>query len=142
MSVAQTKQQIQQLLSSAGTSPNKRLGQNFLIDLNLMRLLLDEASIGGSDIVLEVGCGTGSMTEALAAAAASVIAVEYDSKLAMIAARQLKEAANVEIINTDVLENKNTLCPEVAAAVQSGNHLALMGHPGVRSVVARAMEGS
>jgi 16S rRNA (adenine1518-N6/adenine1519-N6)-dimethyltransferase len=56
----QTKRQIQQLLVSAGVRPNKRLGQHFLIDLNLMRLLVDSANINNNDIVLEVGCGTGS----------------------------------------------------------------------------------
>mgnify|MGYP000385062110 CR=1 FL=1 len=42
----QTKRQIAQLLSSAGVSPNRRLGQHFLVDLNLMRLLLDAAAVG------------------------------------------------------------------------------------------------
>ena len=55
----QTKQQIQQLLEAAATRPKKKLGQNFLIDLNLMRLLLDSADIKNDDVVLEVGAGTG-----------------------------------------------------------------------------------
>ena len=58
----QTKQQIFQLLASADIRPNKRLGQHFLIDLNLMRLLVDKAKIAKVDIVLEVGCGTGFFT--------------------------------------------------------------------------------
>jgi len=114
----QTKQQIQQLLSAAGVSPNKRLGQNFLIDLNLMRLLVDSAKIGSSDIVLEVGCGTGSFTEGLAERAGKVIAVEYDETLAQIAKRQLAEKDNVEIINTDILESKNTISSHVAVALE------------------------
>ena len=59
----QTKRHIERLLASAGVKPNKRLGQNFLIDLNLMRLLIGAAHIGRDDIVIEVGCGTGSFTE-------------------------------------------------------------------------------
>ena len=74
----QTKQQIQQLLTSAGASVNKRLGQHFLIDLNLMRLLIDSADISSHDIVLEVGCATGSLTEGLAEHAGYCLAVEYD----------------------------------------------------------------
>ncbi|HUW18060.1 MAG TPA: 16S rRNA (adenine(1518)-N(6)/adenine(1519)-N(6))-dimethyltransferase RsmA [Sedimentisphaerales bacterium] len=113
----QTKQQIQQLLSSAGVSPNKRFGQHFLIDLNLMRLLIDAADIHGSDIVFEVGCGTGSLTEDLAEKAGKVIIAELDENLARIASRQLAEKENVQIINTDVLENKNAIHNTVADAL-------------------------
>jgi len=105
----QTKRQIQQLLASAGIRPNKRLGQHFLIDLNLMRLLIDSANISSNDVVLEPGCGTGSLTQALAEKAGSVIAVEFDRVLAKIAEKQLEDKENVEIINTDILENKNTI---------------------------------
>ena len=60
----QSKHQIRELLDSAGIRPNKRFGQNFLIDLNLMRLLIDTANIQNNDVVLEVGTGTGSLTQA------------------------------------------------------------------------------
>jgi len=73
------------LLASAGVRPNKRLGQHFLIDLNLMRLLVDSANINNNDIVLEVGCGTGSLAEALIEKAGMVLAVELDRTLAEIA---------------------------------------------------------
>ncbi len=105
----QTKQQIQQLLASAGAKVSKRLGQHFLIDLNLMRLLIDSADIGNNDIVLEVGCGTGSLTEGLAEHAGYCLAVEYDHALTEIAKKQLSIAINVEIINADILENKNNI---------------------------------
>ena len=114
----QTKQQIQQLLASAGVQPNKRLGQNFLIDLNLMRLLVDNANIGNDDIVLEVGCGTGSLTQALAERAGKVIAVEMDETLAKIATRELANAGNVEVINADILESKNTINRTISVAVE------------------------
>lgn len=113
----QTKQQIQQLLASAGVFPNKRLGQHFLIDLNLMRLLVDSANIHKDDIVLEVGCGTGSLTEGLAERAGGVIAVEYDGTLAQIAKSRLAEKENVEIIHTDILENKHTISHTVTDAL-------------------------
>ncbi|GAH08567.1 unnamed protein product, partial [marine sediment metagenome] len=124
----QTKQQIQQLLASAGLSPNKRLGQHFLIDLNLMRLLVKSAHIRSNDIVLEVGCGTGSLTEALAETAGMVIAVERDKALAQIAKRQLAlyplyrtvqgKTKNIQIINTDILETKSTISRTVIKAIQ------------------------
>jgi 16S rRNA (adenine1518-N6/adenine1519-N6)-dimethyltransferase len=114
----QTKQQIQQLLASAGIEPNKRLGQNFLIDLNLMRLLIDSANISNNDILLEVGCGTGSLTQALAERSGKVVAVEMDETLAKIAARELTEASNVEVINTDILENKSTINRAISNAIK------------------------
>jgi len=114
----QTKQQIQQLLAEAGALPNRRLGQHFLIDLNLMRLLVETAQIESSDVVLEVGCGTGSLTEALAQQAGKVIAVELDRILCTIAQTQLAKTENVEIINTDILEKKRTLSSPVTEAIE------------------------
>ncbi|MHC4155596.1 MAG: rRNA adenine N-6-methyltransferase family protein, partial [Planctomycetota bacterium] len=85
----QTKQQIQKLLASAGVSPNKRFGQHFLIDLNLMRLLVESAGIHSNDIVLEVGCGTGSLTEELVQKAGRVVVAELDDVLAAITEKRL-----------------------------------------------------
>ena len=113
----QTKHQIQQILESAGVSPKRRLGQHFLIDLNLMRLLVDCANIDSTDIVLEVGCGTGSLTEALAERAGVVIAVEIDNALAEIAEAELESCENVEIVNTDILKNKSTISRIVTNAL-------------------------
>jgi len=115
----QTKKEIQRLLGSAGVSPNKRLGQNFLIDLNLMRLLVDAAHIENNDVVLEVGCGTGSFTECLVDVAGKVVAVEFDDTLAQIARGQLGDLYNIEIINTDVLANKNSFDADVVNAIAS-----------------------
>jgi 16S rRNA (adenine1518-N6/adenine1519-N6)-dimethyltransferase len=109
----QTKQQIKQLLSSAGIRPNRQLGQHFLIDLNLMRLLVNSADIRADDIVLEVGCGTGSLTQALAERAGTVVAVELDHGLIQIAQAQLTNNRNVNIINADILKNKNVINPLV-----------------------------
>lgn len=115
----QTKQQIQQLLTSAGITADKRFGQHFLIDLNLMQRLIDSANIGRDDIVLEVGCGTGSLTEGLSEHASKVVAVEIDKTLAKIAKRQLERKENVEIINADILENKHNINQLVTEAIKS-----------------------
>jgi 16S rRNA (adenine1518-N6/adenine1519-N6)-dimethyltransferase len=114
----QTKQQIRQLLASAGVSPNKRFGQHFLIDLNLMQLLIDSANIHDNDIVLEVGGGTGSLTEELTQKAAIVIVAELDEALANIAKKQLAKKDNVQIINTDILESKNTIHATIVDAIR------------------------
>lgn len=114
----QTKHEIEGLLAAAGIRSNKKLGQNFLIDLNLMRKLIAAADIQKDDIVLEVGCGTGSFTESLAEVAGFVVGVEIDKTLAWIVKGRVESFDNVEIINADVLENKNRLCAEAVAAVE------------------------
>ena len=113
----QTKRQIQELLTAAGVAPNRRLGQHFLVDLNLMRLLIDSAGIGPGDVVLEIGTGTGSLTEALAESAGQVVTVELDRTLAGIAQSRLAGAPNAQLLNTDALSNKGTIAPAVVAAV-------------------------
>jgi 16S rRNA (adenine1518-N6/adenine1519-N6)-dimethyltransferase len=109
----QTKTDIQRLLAGAGVEPNKRLGQHFLIDLNLMEFLLTNAAITKNDIVLEVGTGTGSLTSELVKRAGKVIAVECDDVLAEVTKQHLRNAENLEIVIADVLENKNTINREV-----------------------------
>lgn len=108
-----------QLLESAGIKPNKRLGQHFMIDLNLMRVLVDSADIQNNDIVLEVGCGTGSLTEALAERAGKVIVVEYDRNLAEIARSRMATNNNVVLLNTDVLKNKHSINRIVLNEIES-----------------------
>jgi 16S rRNA (adenine1518-N6/adenine1519-N6)-dimethyltransferase len=113
----QTKRQIQQLLSSAGARPKGHFGQHFLIDLNLMRLLVDSANIQKDDIVLEVGFGTGSLTEALAEKAGRIIAIEIDPILFGIAEKRFAQAENIELIHGDILESKHTLNRSITDAL-------------------------
>lgn len=117
----QTKHDIQYLLETAGVRPNKRLGQHFLIDLNLITKLVESADVTENDVVLEVGCGTGSLTQALAERCGKVIAVEIDPTLAQIASQQLEEKGNVQILNTDILENKHNLSDIVINAIASAH---------------------
>ena len=113
----QTKRQVRDLLTSVGVTPNRRYGQHFLVDLNLVRFLVDSARIDPADTVLEVGCGTGSITEALAERARRVVAVEVDPTLADLAQSQLAGVENVRLINADVLSNKGALNPIVIEAI-------------------------
>jgi len=114
----QSKGQIKRLLESAGITIKKRFGQNFLIDANLMRILVDSADITKNDIVLEVGCGTGSLTEELAEKAGCVIAVEIDKTTAQIARQQLPDNKNVKIINADILKKKSAVNPLVTEEIK------------------------
>jgi 16S rRNA (adenine1518-N6/adenine1519-N6)-dimethyltransferase len=129
----QTKNDIERLLAAAGQAPNKQLGQHFLIDLNLMRILIDAAGIRAGDVVLEVGPGTGSLTEGLAEAAGRVVAVEYDRALAEVAKYQLRERPNVEILNSDILSTKHQIFPQAVEAIaralqQTGGRLLLVAN--------------
>ncbi len=123
----QTKSQIRQLLESSGIRPNKHLGQHFLIDLNLMRLLVDSADVQKKDVVLEAGCGTGSLTSMLAEKAGWIIAVELDHNIFKIAEKQLSELKNLDLLNIDILENKNTLSDKVTSLL-SHAHRNFPGH--------------
>jgi len=114
----QNKTQIQELMLAAGLRANRRLGQHFLIDGNLMRMLVEAAQIESDDVVLEVGCGTGSLTQELAKKGVTVIAVEIDSRLAQIANEQLAGQKNVQILCTDILQNKSTISPLVMEEVK------------------------
>lgn len=101
-----------------GIHPRGKLGQNFLIDLNLLRLLYESANLDENDVVLEVGTGTGSLTTAMADRAASVITVEVDPIMHEMARQELFGKKNVRFFLTDILENKNRLKGEVLDAVK------------------------
>ena len=113
----QTKAQVEELLALAGTNPKKALGQNFLIDLNLITLLVEQANIHSDDIVIEIGPGTGSLTEETAKLAGQVICVELDNTLAKVAAKQLAGFANVKMIVGDALEKKSELNRELVESI-------------------------
>lgn len=118
----QTKQQIQTLLSQNATGPKRRLGQHFLIDLNLMRMIVDSAGLTAQDVVLEVGCGTGSLTEGLAEVAGRVVAVEVDDTVIDLARQQLADQDHVTILHMDILKNKHTLTPQVQETLDGACH--------------------
>ncbi|HSW44406.1 MAG TPA: 16S rRNA (adenine(1518)-N(6)/adenine(1519)-N(6))-dimethyltransferase RsmA [Phycisphaerae bacterium] len=115
----QTKRDIQALLNSAGIRPLKRFGQHFLIDGNLMRKLLAAADVRRSDVVLEVGPGTGSLTEGLLERAGHVVAVEIDRTLQTICRDRFGDRPNFTLVAGDVLERKNALSPAVCEALRA-----------------------
>lgn len=114
----QTQSFLMQRFAAAGIRPQSRHGQNFLIDLNLLELLFDTAAVDRNDVVLEVGAGTGALTELLASAAAEVVTVEIDPYLAQLAREQLAGFTNVTLLEQDALRNKNQLHAAVRQAVE------------------------
>ena len=75
----------------AGIRPQIKLGQNFLIDMNLQRVLLETAALGPDDVVLEIGTGTGALTALMAPRVAAVVTVEIDRQLFNMAADELMD---------------------------------------------------
>ena len=95
---------VKKELSEYGLFPKKRLGQHFLVDLNILNRVVRTAQVGKEDIVLEIGPGLGEMTLALARQAEKVIAVEIDERLVAILRQKLKGYPNVEVIKSDILK--------------------------------------
>ena len=82
----------------------KRFGQNFLIDANIVEAIVNRADITKDDCVLEVGPGIGTMTQYLCEAAGKVIAVEIDKNLIPILNETLNDYDNVRVINEYILK--------------------------------------
>src|SRR6187401_2360408 len=118
----QTKSFLLARFREMGIRPATRHGQNFLIDLNLVELIIDSAELTSDDVVLEVGTGTGSLTAMMAERAAAVVTVEIDAHLFELASEQLYDLPNVTMLRLDALRNKNTIDDRVMDAV--GEHLA------------------
>lgn len=82
----------------------KRFGQNFLIDSNILEKIVEAAEITQDDCVLEIGPGIGTMTQYLAESAREVIAVEIDKSLIPVLEDTLSSYQNVTVINKDILK--------------------------------------
>jgi 16S rRNA (adenine1518-N6/adenine1519-N6)-dimethyltransferase len=114
----QTISFLQKRFREVGLEPDKRHGQNFLIDINLIDLLIRTANLGKDDVVLEIGTGTGSLTARMAEQAGAVVTVEIDEHLHLLASEELIDVPNVTLLHQDALRNKNNLHDNVLAAVK------------------------
>jgi 16S rRNA (adenine1518-N6/adenine1519-N6)-dimethyltransferase len=96
------------ILNREGIKLDKRKGQNYLVDKNVLSSIIQSADLSTKDIVLEVGAGIGNLTIPLAKNAGKVIAVEQDRTIASILVKRLKELqiANVEVIIGDATKIK------------------------------------
>src|SRR5262252_3957500 len=112
----QTLSYLRQLFEAHGLEAKSKLGQNFLIDLNLLDLIVRTAELDASDAVLEVGTGTGSLTAKLADCAGAVVTVEIDKTLQPVAKEVVGARKNVRFVFGDALAKKSELNPEVLAA--------------------------
>jgi len=116
--MAQTKHEIQAILARAGSEPRHRFGQNFMIDQNLVRLVADAGNVAPGDVVIEVGPGTGTLTEELLSRGGEVVAVEIDRDLAAALRERFASNPHFKLIQGDALAGKHGINEELR------NHLA------------------
>ena len=93
-----------ELIKQNNFAIQKKYGQNFLIDSNILEGIVDVAEISDDDIVLEIGPGLGALTELLCENAKHVIAVEIDKMLIPILEGTMKEHKNFTLVNQDILK--------------------------------------
>ena len=130
----QTKTFLMERFREMGIRPATRHGQNFLIDLNLHQLIVDSAALTDQDVVLEVGTGTGAITQLVAERAAHVVTVEIDGHLFELASEMLIDFPNVTMLHVDALKNKTRFSPQVvesvgaALAIAPGRRLKLVAN--------------
>ena len=117
MTHVQTKREIAELLASIGIRPRKRFGQHFLIDGNLMRNLAAMAQLSPQDLAIEVGGGTGGLTDLLVEQAGQVVCVEVDRDLQDLLADRFRGRTNFTLIAEDGLAGKHRLAPDLADAI-------------------------
>lgn len=109
----QTLSYLRNLLEERGIKPKNKLGQNFLVDLNLLDFIAREAELTREDLVLEVGSGSGTLTTRLAEQAGAVVSVEVDSAFAQLTKEVVGHQPHVALLQHDVLKNKNELHPDI-----------------------------
>ena len=130
----QTLSFLKQRFAEVGLNLVKRHGQNFLIDLNLLDVLVEAADLQPGDVILEIGTGTGSLTAQMAPRVAAVVTVEIDARLHQLASEELIDFENVTMLLQDALRNKNNLDDAVLQSVrkrlaeQPGRRLKLVAN--------------
>jgi len=121
----QSKHQIQSLLSSANTQPRHRFGQNFMIDQNLVRVIAHAASPMAGDLVIEVGPGTGTLTDELLSRGVDVVAVEIDRDLAKLLRERFADEPRFTLIEGDALSSKHALNEELVQLIAAARGRAI-----------------
>lgn len=99
---------IKELLRAYGVVPRRARGQNFLVDQNILKKIVDAAQVKKTDVVVEVGAGCGVLTRELAARAKKVCAIEIDARLFEVLSKELEGRKNLELVKDDCLAVPNT----------------------------------
>lgn len=99
-----TPSRTKEILKKHGFSLKKSLGQNFIVEPNILANIVDAAALDKDTNVIEVGPGIGALTEVLARASKKVVAFEIDDRLIPVLADTLSPYENVEIVHQDILQ--------------------------------------
>ena len=113
----QTKRDLARMFKERGLRANRLLGQNFLVDHNVLDFICNAGELSAGDVVLEVGAGTGLLTEHIAKIGARVVAVEIDANLFEMLTDYVGGAENVRLLNCDIHGKRRQLNPEVQRAL-------------------------
>ena len=97
-------EKLKSILIKHNLTLKKAFGQNFLTDTALLDQIVEKAGVKKDDIVLEIGCGAGALTSALAKKAKKVIGYEIDTRLKPVLNDVLSDYNNVEIVFNDVMK--------------------------------------
>lgn len=96
-----TGREIKETLDRAGVLPSKQLGQNFLIDPNMARWIVSQLDAQPHEVIVEVGPGTGALSEHLAGRVKRLILIEFDARLAAALAEKFRDDSTVEVHHAD-----------------------------------------
>lgn len=104
MGTLASPRQTVEILNKFGVKADKRYGQNFLVDPNILSKITRIAGLTASDVVLEIGPGIGALTQALASQVKLVIAIEYDRALEPVLTETLRDYSNLKLFFEDALK--------------------------------------
>lgn len=111
---------VKTALKKHNIRPNKKLGQNFLIDNNIRKKILDAVSMDHEGVILEIGPGLGALTEGLCSRAENVVAVEKDRRCYDFLSSNTC-AQNLKIVNADIFDYLERIVPEGGKFKIAGN---------------------
>lgn len=97
-------EETQSILKQYKIQANKALGQNFLIEDNVINTIIENSEIKKEDLIIEIGPGLGVLTKCLLEKSDNVIAIELDKKMVEIISNRFRNNTNLEIINEDILK--------------------------------------
>ncbi len=98
------KREVLLILKQLQVNPKRHLGQNFLVDNNIVNKIVDKAEVLKKDVILEIGPGLGALTERLVEKAKKIHAIEIDTRLYSYLKEKFSTYKNIEIINDDILQ--------------------------------------